>query len=165
MCFGSRSAPFLFSRLTDAVSRYMEKIGFSCFNYSDNFIIVADDLATCLAGQDTLISTLRSLGFYIAWNKTSYPSTLCRNLGINIDSINLRLFLPDDKINKLYSELDFWKKRRYATKKQMQRLCGTLNYCCKVIHGGRVCMHNMIGLLPCFNARRRLTLPRSFFEE
>ena len=127
--------------------------------------MVADDATTCLEGQKALISTLRSLGFYIAWNKTSYPSTLCRYLGINIDSMQLRLSLPEDKILKLHSELEFWVNRRYATKKQMQRLCGTLNYCCKVVRGGRAFMHNMISLLPCFSVRRRLSLPNSFFDE
>ena len=33
LCFGSRCSAFIFNRLTDAVSRYMSKNGFICFNY------------------------------------------------------------------------------------------------------------------------------------
>ena len=74
MCFGGRPAPFLFNRLSDAVSRFMQREGFCCFNYLDDFIIVADNQDACLKGQYLLIRTLRDLGFYIAWDKTSYPS-------------------------------------------------------------------------------------------
>ena len=49
--------------------------------------------------------------------------------------------------------------------KQMQILCGTLNYCCKVIRGGRIYMHHMIELLKLFNHTDRITLPLSFHDD
>ena len=80
-------------------------------------------------------------------------------------TVNRQLILPTDKIHKLHSELAFWKNRVTASKHQMQRLCGVLNFCCKVVRGGRVFMYHMIQLLKRFNDRPRITLPRSFFED
>ena len=86
-------------------------------------------------------------------------------MGIDIDSQEGKLLLPNDKLQKLDTELKFWEGRKRSTKLQMQRLCGVLNFCCKVVRGGRVFMYYMIDLLKLFNNNRRITLPNSFFED
>ena len=165
LCFGSKCSAFIFNRLTDAAARYMRLKGFTCYNYLDDFIIIADSYNSALDAQHFLISTLRRLGFYISWKKLSSPNAYCRFLGINIDAINQKLLLPQEKLSKLHAELAFWQNRRTATKLQMQRLCGVLNFCCKVIRGGRVYMFHMIQLLKAFNIERRISLPLTFFDD
>ena len=165
LCFGSKCSAFIFNRLTDAVSRYMRSQGYQCYNYLDDFIVVADSLEATRCAQLFLIGTLRRLGFYISWSKLQSPSNYCRYLGIDIDAKHQRLLLPDEKIRKLHKELAFWQFKNTATKLQMQRLCGVLNFCCKVVRGGRVYMFHMIQLLKCFNLNRRITLPASFYDD
>ena len=165
LCFGSRCSAYIFNRLTDAVSRYMLKNGFKCYNYLDDFILISDSYEDALTAENFLIKTLRKLGFYISWKKVTSPSQKCRFLGIDIDSVAEKLLLPDDKLVKLEHELDFWSKKTTSTKLQMQRLCGVLNFCCKVIRGGRVYMYHMIQLLKLFHDNNRITLPISFFED
>lgn len=165
MCFGARAAPFVFTRITDAISRRMCSMGFICYSYLDDFILLSKSIEDGCMAQRVLISILRDLGFYIAWNKISGPSQVCRFLGIDIDSISLQLKLPGDKLQRLRCELDFWSSRKYATKKQVQRLCGILNHCCKVIRGGRIFMHHMIKFLKCFKERKRLRLSKEFFDD
>ena len=165
LCFGSRCSAFIFNRLTDAVARYMGRLGYSCYNYLDDFIVIADSFERACQAQNALIKTLRSLGFYISWAKLSSPSQCCRFLGIDINSVTQQLILPSDKVEKLHAELTFWLSRRTATKYQMQRLCGILNFCCKVVRGGRVFMFHMIQMLKLFNNKRRIELPDSFFDD
>ena len=165
LCFGSRCSAYIFNRLTDAVSRYLNNLGYKCYNYLDDFIIMADTFEEACDTQNFLISTLRSLGFYISWEKVFSSSQYCRYLGVNIDSVQQRLILPEEKIEKLHAELAFWKNRRSATKLQLQRLCGILNFCCKVIRGGRVYMFHMIQLLKNFTIKSRIELPKSFHED
>ena len=165
LCFGSKCSAFIFNRLTDAVARYVRSQGYQCFNYLDDFIIIADSFEATRDAQLFLISTLRRLGFYISWAKLSSPSAYCRYLGIDIDAKNQRLLLPEEKIKKLHKELAFWLHKKTATKFQMQRLCGVLNFCCKVVRGGRVYMFHMIQLLKCFNAKHRITLPAAFHDD
>ena len=42
LCFGSKCSAFIFNRLTDAVARYMSYHGYICYNYLDDFILIAD---------------------------------------------------------------------------------------------------------------------------
>ena len=165
LCFGSKCSAFIFNRLTDAVSRYMLRKGYCCYNYLDDFIIIEPTFSSACAAQNFLIGTLRKLGFYISWKKLISPTQQCRFLGIDIDSVDQRLILPSDKLVKLHTELSFWENKRTSTKLQMQRLCGVLNFCCKVIRGGRVHMFHMIRLLKLFNDQRRISLPSSFHED
>ena len=39
LSFGTRVAPFLFTRLTDAVARYVNACGYFCINYLDDFLV------------------------------------------------------------------------------------------------------------------------------
>ena len=105
LCFGAKSAPFIFSRITDAVSRIMRSRGFICYNYLDDFITMADSHAKCLEAQHQLITLLRSLGFYIAWSKVTSPNKVCRYLGIDIDTSVMQLRLPADKIDKFHGKI------------------------------------------------------------
>ena len=163
LCFGSRCSAFIFNRLSDAVSRYIRKQGYCCYNYLDDFIIIESSFSSACVAQNLLISTLRRLGFYISWKKVTSPTQYCRFLGIDIDSVSQKLILPDEKLLKLHNELAYWDNKHTATKLQLQRLCGVLNFCCKVIRGGRVYMFHMISLLKLFNQQRRISLPSTFY--
>lgn len=43
LCFGTKSAPYIFSRLTDAICRYMRRRNVSCFSYLDDIICLSQD--------------------------------------------------------------------------------------------------------------------------
>ena len=139
--------------------------GYISYNYLDDFIIIDSSYDKTIKAQNFLIFTLRKLGFYISWSKITSPTQYCRFLGIDIDSLEGKLYLPQEKITKFRRELMFWQNKRTSTKLQMQRLCGILNFCCKVIRGGRVYMYHMIQLLKLFNNSRRITLPSSFHDD
>ena len=143
----------------------MNRQGFCCYNYLDDFIIVENNYEQACTAQLFLIKTLRSLGFYISWRKLTSPTQYCRFLGIDIDAVNQKLFLPEDKVAKLHREIKFWECKKTSTKLQMQRLCGVLKFCCKVIRGGRIYMFYMIKLLKLFNSSKRITLPDSFYDD
>lgn len=67
--------------------------------------------------------------------------------------------LPQEKLSKLRAELEFFSGKRRATVHQIQRLCGVLAHCSKVIKGGRTFSRRIIDLLkglPPGNKRVRL---------
>lgn len=49
----------------------------------------------------------------------------------------MTLSLPTEKIQKLRSDLEFFKNKYRATKRQIQKLCGCLAHAAKVIYGGQ----------------------------
>ena len=114
----------------------------------------------CQKAQSTLITLLGELGFYVSWKKCASPSKQVRYLGIIIDSVSMCLSLPEDKLVKLTKELEFFRERTRASKKQIQRLCGIIAHCAKVIKGGRTFSRRIIDLLSGLkdgNARIRLS--------
>ena len=106
--FGTRVAPYIFSRITDAVARYMCARGYFCVNYLDDFLVKGPDYKTCRDAQLLLHKVLRSLGFYISYKKILSPVRVQIYLGIEIDSIEMKLRLPKDKLLKLHEELLFF---------------------------------------------------------
>ena len=141
ICFDTRAVPFMFNRLTDSITRHMCQQGFTCFNYLDDILLLGDSLEECTEAQLTLHGLLRRLGFYIAYKKVSSPSRIQRYLGIEIDSIDMKLRLPEDKLCRLERELSFFHGRCQATRKQLQKLCGILSHCSSVVKGGRTFSH------------------------
>lgn len=143
--FGSRLAPGIFHRLTQAVRRMLARRGLTAIVvYLDDFFIKADTFEDCLVTMNTLIALLRKLGFGINWNKVVDPSTKITFLGIEIDSIAMCLRLPDEKLIQVRQELSLFQLRKRASKKQLQSLAGKLNFCASVVYGGRVFSRRII---------------------
>ena len=163
LSFGTRVAPYIFNSITDAVSRFMTAHGLFCVNYLDDFLVMGSDYESCQQAQYFLHSVLRSLGFYISYKKVRSPSRVQLYLGVELDSIEMQLRLPQEKLEKLYAELSFFSGRRRATKRQLQQLCGVLAHCSTLVRGGRTFSHRIIAMLSCFTSKKRyVTLSASF---
>ena len=148
LCFGLKCAPFIFTQLSNFITSTMAKLGYDfVVNYLDDFIVFGKDYVECQTAQSTLITLLGQFGFNVSWKKCSSPAQCVRYLGILFDSVNMKLMLPDDKLEKLATELKFFENKVRATKRQLQRLCGVLSYTAKVIKGARTFSRKVIDLL------------------
>lgn len=148
LCFGSKLAPGIFHRLTQAVKRMLKRRGLKAtVVYLDDFFIKAETFADCVYALNTLIFLLRKLGFQINWNKVVDPTTKLIFLGIEIDSVDMCLRLPEDKLSQVRQELSLFAARKRASKKQLQSLAGKLNFCASVVYGGRVYSRRIIDAL------------------
>ena len=85
-----------------------------------------------------LLHFFGKLGFNINWNKVVDPTTKLTFLGIEIDSVEMCLRLPEEKLIQIRQELANFQHRKRASKKQLQSLAGKLNFCASVVYGGRV---------------------------
>ena len=145
--FGARKSPAIFHRLTQAVRRMMARRGFNnIVVYLDDFLIIEDTEIKCLHAMRVLIDLLRSLGFWINWSKVVDPSQKVTFLGINIDSISYHLTLPNDKMDETIDLLRWFRDKTRASKKQLQRLAGKLNWASRVIRGGRTYLRRVLDL-------------------
>jgi hypothetical protein len=128
--------------------------GFNIIVYLDDFLIVQDDYSTCLKAQHTLIRLLMELGFSIAWQKVEGPSQDIVFLGVKINSCEMTIGLPQQKISELQALLSLFAVRKRASCKQLQSLAGKLNWACQVIRGGRAYLR---AVLDSFAALRKPT--------
>jgi hypothetical protein len=142
--FGSKLAPGIFHRLSQAVRRMMSRRGFTIIAYLDDFLICESTKDRCRLALNTLVHLLRTLGFMINWSKVVEPTTSIIFLGIEIDSSTMELRFPADKLSLLRLELDDFKVRKRASKKQLQSFAGKLNWASAVIRGGRVFLRRII---------------------
>lgn len=164
VCFGLKCAPYLFTQVSNFVLRCLHRRGFSnSLVYLDDFLLICDTRQECENAQQTLISILRSLGFYIAWKKCTAPSQIITYLGVEFNSCDMSVSLPWDKMNRLHTELNFFMGKSRASKRQVQRLCGILSHCAKVVKGGRTFSQRIISLLKGWPAsKKRIRLSTEF---
>lgn len=142
--FGSKLAPGIFHRISQAIRRMMSRRGFTIVAYLDDFFICEKTKRRCAIALKTLIALLRRLGFCISWTKVFDPCQQIVFLGVEIDSTVLELRLPDVKLNELKQELSDFELRSRVTKKQLQSLAGKLNWASAVVRGGRVFLRRII---------------------
>lgn len=72
--FGSKEAPGIFHRLSQAVRRMMVRRGFTIVAYLDDFFICENSKSKCAEALATLLHLLQKLGFYINWKKVEDPT-------------------------------------------------------------------------------------------
>ncbi|MES9882075.1 MAG: reverse transcriptase domain-containing protein [Sedimenticola sp.] len=160
--FGAKLAPGIFHRITQAVKRMMARRGYDLVVvYLDDFLIVSESFKQCAEALQCLIRLLRRLGFAIHWGKVVDPTAKIVFLGIELDSVEMALRLPDEKLGQLTSELRMFLSRKRASKRQFQSLAGRLSWAASVVRGGRVFLRrifNQIGLLKHNSHRAQLSV-------
>ena len=123
--FGASLSPGIFHRLSQAVKRIMARKGFDLIIvYLDDFLIIAESEKVCAQALSTLIQLLRKLGFAIHWGKVVDPTQKITFLGVELNSIDMTLSLPPEKIESFRQELKSFLNRKRASKRQLQSLAG-----------------------------------------
>jgi len=165
--FGARRSPGIFHRLTQAVKRMMQARGFNgIVVYLDDFLICESSYDKCWQAMTTLISLLRELGFSISWHKVEGPCQRLTFLGIEFDSIVQCLRLPQDKLEEFRVLLIEFSARSRASRRQLQRLAGKLNWACKVVRGGRTYLRRILNLInPLSKPHHKARLNREFHAD
>lgn len=164
--FGSRLAPGTFHRLSQAVRRMMVRAGFpGVVVYLDDFLIIEPSFDRCLQAQNTLIATLRSLGFSIAWNKVEGPSKSLVFLGVNIDTCRGYLELPPDKLLEFHHLIKDTLELRRLSLRQLQTLAGKLNWAAGVVRGGRTYLRRVLDVMRPLRASHHKALITEAMKE
>ena len=138
LCFGLRCVPNIFNCLSNLIVEIAKSCGaIRIVNYLDDFLVIAEDEATCLAHRAIVTSTIEALGFAVSWPKVTYPATIATFLGITIDAVNMELSLPMAKVTKLKDFLVSLIDKGVATKKDLECVGGLVSHCAYVFRDGR----------------------------
>jgi len=125
----------------------MKRRGYTIVSYLDDFLVIAQTEQECLDALNTLLTLLRALGFSIAWDKTEGPTTSIVFLGVQINTKQMSLHLPTEKVQQLQATLTSFQQKRRASCRQLQQLAGKLTWASHVISGGRVYQQRVFDLL------------------
>lgn len=99
-----------------------------------------------LAWLASMLLTFKNLNVPISLPKTEGPFPVIQFLGIILDTNSMEARLPQDKLERIQTALDFFQQIKSNTLQEMQSLIGTLNFACKVIASGRPFLQRMIQL-------------------
>ena len=69
--------------------------------------------------------------------KTEGPTTILEYLGLTIDTQNIVVKIPADKVKELLNQIKTVASAKKVTLKQLQSLCGLLAFCTKALPAGR----------------------------
>ena len=153
--FGLRSAPVLFNAYADALEWIVRANGCqNILHYLDDFLVVGRPATDeCSKYLEILISTCTMLGVPLAEDKIEGPETRLTFLGIEIDSERQIASLPSTKLSKIKDELRKWSSKKAATRRELEKLLGLLNFACKVIPQGRCFLRRMFDTLSIANKK------------
>ena len=86
------------------------------------------------------------VGFPVMKEKVVGATTLIEFLGFLIDTSVMEIRLPQEKLQRVKSMLQSWKRRRSCTKRELLSMIGTLQHASTVVKPGRTFLRRMIDL-------------------
>lgn len=86
------------------------------------------------------------LGIPLAVEKVEGPSPVLEFLGICIDTFNMVIRLPEEKLRRTAVTIERWLHRRNATKREILSLVGVLQHAAKVVRPGRTFVSRMYSI-------------------
>ena len=145
--FGSTRSCAIFQSFSDSISHIMfVKTGFLNINYLDDFLFIGYAEVWCNDQIDKFVHICHLISFPLSAEKTHRACTSLTFLGLLIDGKRKQISIPIDKIERALSMIKFVATRKKIKLKQLQKLCGFLNFLCKGIIPGRVFLRRMYAM-------------------
>ena len=144
--FGLRSAPKIFNAVADALLWILKTHGVSnIMHYLDDFITLGTPGSSQCESNRLIMSGLcELLGMPLAVDKCEGPTTLLGFLGFLLDTNNMTVSLPQEKLDRIASLIHKWLDRRSCTKSELESLIGQLQHASTVVKPGRSFLRRMI---------------------
>ena len=113
----------------------------------DDFIFFGpSNSPQCHTSLQAFLILAKSLNIPLRTDKTVYPTTRVSLHGIEVDTAQMQMRLPHDKLLDARLKIDSVYRRKKVSLRQLQSLIGTLSFACKVIVPGRVFLRRVIDL-------------------
>lgn len=103
MPFGLSVAPFVFTKIVRPIITLFRQKGIQCSNYLDDFTFFAESVQVAIQQTTAAKNILTYLGFSINTKKSMLiPNTSCKILGFLLNSVEMKIVLPNDKKQKIH---------------------------------------------------------------
>lgn len=104
---------------------FIRQQGISLFYYIDDLLFEEDNFAKCEQQENFLVDLLEKLGFFVnRENSDLVPSSTIHYLGHILDSVKFRVYLPDEKIDKIITYFDALLNQKVCDIREVARLIG-----------------------------------------
>ena len=146
--FGSRSSPSIFTSFADLVCWILNSnYTLVVIHYADDYLLFTIAcLKTAKEHLGRFLEVFELLGIPVALDKLVGPATDMIFLGIQIDTVNFLISIPEEKMNEVMELLPKWFSRRTCKKRELLSLVGKLNFFATVVRPGRIFIRRLIDL-------------------
>ena len=101
LCFGLSTAPQVFTRVFELVSKWAHSQGIRLIRYLDDWLVLADSRLTLERNVGLILHLCSDLGIVVNREKSDLtPSQQVKHLGMLIDSVSERAFPSETRIEK-----------------------------------------------------------------
>jgi hypothetical protein len=139
--FGARSSPAIFNRYSDQFEWIMRNVfGIRwTSHYADDHLLIGNKEGPQSIDwvMESFDKAARILGVGFSPDKRIGPTTRLTYLGIEINTENMTIRLPDSKISEILRKLDVLLDRKRDTLRNIQSIVGLLNFATRVLPAGR----------------------------
>ncbi|KAM9948583.1 hypothetical protein ACTFIT_009781 [Dictyostelium discoideum] len=127
MPFGLSTAPRIFTMLLRPVLRMLRDINVSVIAYLDDLLIVGSTKEECLSNLKKTMDLLVKLGFKLNLEKSVLePTQSITFLGLQIDSVSMKLLVPKEKKKSVIKEIRNFLKLDFCSPRKLAGLKGKL---------------------------------------
>ena len=112
-------------------------------NYLDDFLFVAYTKALCIAMINQFLGVCNQVGVPIASEKTEWATPLLTFLEVLLNGFTMTLGIPEEKRHRVIFLLSKLIDKKKAMIRDLQKLCGFLNFLNRIVYPGRVFMQCM----------------------
>lgn len=145
--FGLRSAPKIYTAVADGLQWILREAGVEAIHYLDDFLLAgAPGSSQCEQSLHRALALCETLGVPVASHKTEGPTSWLVFLGIELDTQQRIVRLPDIKLRRLQKDIRKWESKKVCTKRELLSLIGQLQHACCVVRPGRSFLRRMIDL-------------------
>jgi hypothetical protein len=125
--FGLASAPRMFTKVLKPVCATLRKLGIQMVIYLDDMIFIHNDPVSLTAQTQTAVWLLQRLGFMINWEKSQLrPTQVIDFLGFQLDSVNLKVQLPAEKVRDIQNSCRTLIRKKRVTAREVAAVLGKL---------------------------------------
>ena len=138
LSFGSSISCKHFQDFSDSVAHLVKyRTKKNVVNYLDDFFFAAMLAAICNWQVEQFLDICNLIKFPVSLEKTFWASTRLVFLGLLLDTEKQMVCIPWEKVERAKQLTQLFLSRKKATVKEIQELCGYLNFLCKCVVPGR----------------------------
>ena len=146
--FGASISCLHFQKVSDVIAHLVHwQTNRDLINYLDDFFFAALLRAICNQQVQAFLDVCDEIRFPVSMEKTFWGTTLLLFLGLLINMVAQMVLIPTEKIAKARELIESVISRKSITVKQLQKICGFLNFIGWCIVPGRAFTRRMYMVL------------------
>lgn len=167
--FGLNASPGLFCWFTRALKQILWKEGIPCEVYVDDFLLVIRAANSPERDKERAMAILEQLGVILNQKKTEGPEKQLTFVGININTVNQSISLPEDKVQDIRDVMAKFEGKKRVSYKLFMKLVGKLSFAAKCVRAARSFLRRMWDQVKGWKLRgvkkKQVKLGTTFWED